>query len=196
MRFGAVGGRTAAASRRRGFLGGPSMEMTGRRDFLSVSLALASLVAVPPGVRADGAGCAGGGGAGTGAGGLSILVALKEGSEPPPKGSSAIYVTARLAGKIKGFATGRELSPVLSIRVPADDLDLSKPVDIVFSDKDVTPEGAEDGGSWWLGKVRQKTMSRVLIFPFFLLLHPCVHFELGIHWERTPHAVACLPTWR
>ena len=156
MRFGAAGGRTAAASRRRGFLGGPSMEMTGRRDFLSVSLALASLVAVPPGVRADGAGCAGGGGAGTGAGGLSILVALKEGSEPPPKGSSAIYVTARLAGKIKGFATGRELSPVLSIRVPADDLDLSKPVDIVFSDKDVTPEGAEDGGSWWLGKVRQR----------------------------------------
>jgi hypothetical protein len=155
MRFGAVGGNTAAATRRRGFIGGASMEMTGRRDFLSIPLALASLVAVPTGVGADGAACGGGGVGGAGAGGLSIRVALKEGSEPPPKGSSAIYVTARLAGKIKGFATGRELSPVLSIRVPADDLDLSKPVDIVFFDKDVTPEGAEEGGSWWLGKVRK-----------------------------------------
>jgi len=47
----------------------------------------------------------------------------------------------------------------------------------------------------WQGAA--KKMSRVLIFPFFLLLHPCVQLPcMGIHWERTTHAVACLPTNR
>lgn len=149
------------------------MIMTARRDVLLLCPALVTLV-FPAGGRADEGGVVG----------VEIFVGLKEGSEAPPKGSSAIYVTARLAGKIKGFATGRELSPVLSIRIPvcsglpptiprdphfqtnrvtsdssrppdtkADELDLAAPLKVSFAKGDVTPEGAEEGGSWWQGKV-------------------------------------------
>ena len=48
----------------------------------------------------------------------SLKISLKQGLVPPQGGGSAIYVTVRLAGKMKGLATGRELSPFASIRIP------------------------------------------------------------------------------
>eukprot|EP00961_Rhodomonas_salina_P132544 1783907-Rhodomonas_salina.1 len=44
------------------------------------------------------------------------VITLKEGSKGLEGG--AIYVTARLAGVIKGISTGRDLSPVASIKIP------------------------------------------------------------------------------
>ena len=66
---------------------------------------------------------------------------------------SAVYVTARIAGAIKGLSTGRDLSPVASVRIPVDSSTVT-PISCTLTRDDLTPEGMESGGSWWEGKVR------------------------------------------
>jgi hypothetical protein len=77
-------------------------------------------------------------------------IVVKAGVSPPATG--AVYVTARLAGAMKGLSKNRDLSPVASIRIPVDN-STRTPINFALSGDNITPEGREDNGAWWAGQV-------------------------------------------
>ena len=103
-------------------------------------------------------------------------IKVRAGATAPSSG--AVFVTARLAGAVKGFSPSRDLSPIASVKIPVCRYvqcvrilrrsnnaishehthlqvsdSTSAPLAFELTLENLTPEGMDSGGTWWAGRL-------------------------------------------